>query len=73
MLLLMNQSKPADQRSNVFDYLLAEQWTNLTANDMRTALVNVVLENHRSQATQAQQVMSFLPIVTVVRPVGGHQ
>ena len=56
MLLLMNQSKPADQRSNAFDYLLAEQWTNLTANDMTTALVNVVLENHRSQATQAQQV-----------------
>ena len=31
--------------------MLGEQWFNLTAHDMRSALVNAVLENHRFQAT----------------------
>ena len=51
MLILMDKSRPTDQHENTFYYLLDEQWNNLTAHDMRAALVNVVLENHRSKAS----------------------
>ena len=51
MLILMDNSRPTDQHENTFYYLLDEQWNNLTAHDMRTALVNVVLENHRSKTS----------------------
>ena len=51
MLILMDKSRPTDQHENIIYYLLDEQWTNLTAHDMRTALVNVVLENHRSKTS----------------------
>ena len=51
MLILMHKSRPTDQHENTFYYLLDEQWNNLTAHDMRTALVNVVLENHRSKTS----------------------
>ena len=51
MIQLINQKRPADQKYNAFYYILGEQWFNLTAHDMRSALVNAVLENHRSQAT----------------------
>ena len=51
MILLISQNRPADQKYNAFCFIFSEQWFNLTAHDMRTALVNAVLENHRSQAT----------------------
>ena len=51
MILLISQNRPSDQKYNTFYFILGEQWFNLTAHDMRTALVNAVLENHRSQAT----------------------
>ena len=51
MLVLISQSRPADQKYNAFYYITDEQWSNLTTHDMRSALVNAVLENHRSQAT----------------------
>ena len=51
MILLIRQGRPADQKYNAFCLILGEQWFNLTAHDMRTALVNAVLLNHRSQAT----------------------
>ena len=50
MLQLIRQSRPADQTYNAFYYITDEQ-ANLTAHDMRSALVNAVLENHGSQAT----------------------
>ena len=51
MLMIMRQSRPADQKYNTFYYLLDEQWTSLIAHDMSSVLVNSVLENHGSQAT----------------------
>ena len=51
MILLISQNRPAHQKYIAFYFILGEQWFNLTAHDMRTALVNAVLENHRSQAT----------------------
>ena len=42
MILLISQNRPADQKYNVFYFILGEQWFNLTAHDMRTALVNAV-------------------------------
>ena len=49
MILLISQDRPADQKYNAFYYfILGEQRFNLRAHDMRTALVNAVLENHRS-------------------------
>ena len=51
MILLISQNRRADQKYNAFYFILDEQRFNLTAQDMRTALVNAVLENHRSQAT----------------------
>ena len=51
MLMHMSQSRPAGRRKNSFYYIMDEQWSNLTAHDMRSALVNAVLENHRCQAS----------------------
>ena len=51
MIQLISQKRPADQKYNTFYFILDEQWFNLTAHDMRSTLVNAVLENHRSQAT----------------------
>ena len=55
--LLINQDKPADPHSNRLYYVMAvtyvmdEQWTKLTAKDMRTALVNVKSEQRSSSRT----------------------
>ena len=51
MLLLISQNRPADQDYDAFDFILGDQWFNLTAHDMRSVLVNAVLEIHRSQAS----------------------
>ena len=51
MIQLISQKWPADQKDIAFYFILDEQWFNLTAHDMRSTLVNAVLENHRSQAT----------------------
>ena len=59
MILLLSQDTPADQKYNTFYFLLGEQWFNLTAHDMRTALVNEVLENHRSQTTHGTPMSNF--------------
>ena len=51
MILLISQNRPSNQKYNAFYFILGEQWFNLTAHDMRTALVSAVLENHSYQAT----------------------
>ena len=51
MILLISQNRPADQKYNAFYFILGEQWFNLTIHDMRVALVNAALKNHRTQAT----------------------
>ena len=40
MNLLIKQERPAEQKYNKLYYIMDEQWTKLTAHDMRTALVN---------------------------------
>ena len=59
MILLISQDRPADQKYNAFYYILDEQWFNLTAHDMRTALVNAVLVNHRSQTAPGTPMPHF--------------
>ena len=75
MLILMDKSRPTDQHENTFYYLLDERWTNLTAHDMRTALVNVVLENHRSKTspgTPMSHVTSPATTASVRSPVNSE-
>ena len=49
MNLLINQDRPADQKYNKPYHVIDEQWTRLTACDMRTALVNEKLEKQIQQ------------------------
>ena len=51
MIQLISQKRPADQKYNKFYFILDDQWVNLTAHDMRSTLVNAVLDIHRSQTT----------------------
>ena len=51
VIQLISQKRPADQKYNTFYLILDEQWFNLTAHQMRSTLVNAVLENHRTEAT----------------------
>ena len=51
MDLLINQDKPADQQGNRLYYAMDEQWTKLTAKDMKTALVNAKSEQRSSSRT----------------------
>ena len=52
MILLISQKRPADQNYNTFYFILDGQWFHLTAHDLRSTLVNAVLENHRSRQPQ---------------------
>ena len=51
MTLLISQDRPADQKYNLFHFILGEQLFKLTAIDMKTALINEMLENPRSNTT----------------------
>ena len=51
MIQLVSQKRPEHQKYNTFYFILDNQRFNLTAHDMRSTLVNAVLENHRSQTT----------------------
>ena len=51
MFLLIKRERPVDQKCNVLYILLDGQWFNLTAHDMKTALVNAGLEYHDPQIT----------------------
>ena len=51
MIQLISQKRLTYQKYNTFYFILDDQWFNLTAHDMRSTLVNAVLENHRSQTT----------------------
>ena len=59
MILLISQNRPSNQKYNAFYFILGEQSFNLTAHDMRTALVSAVLENHRSQKTPGTPMSNF--------------
>ena len=49
MNLLIKKGKSADQKCNVLYFLQDDHWFNLTAHDMKTALVNAGMEYHRPQ------------------------
>ena len=51
MDLLINQDKPEDQQHDKLYYVRNEQWTKITAKDMRTALVNAMSEQRSSSWT----------------------
>ena len=44
--VLIQRERPIDQKCNVLYFLLDDQWFNLTANDMKTTLVNGGMEYH---------------------------
>ena len=51
MNLLIKQDRPVDQKYNKLYYLMDEQWTKLTAQDMRSALVDEKFEKLSSHMT----------------------
>ena len=51
MNLLIKQDRPTDQKYNKLYYLMDEQWTKLTAHDMRSALVDEKFEKLSSHMT----------------------
>ena len=57
MNLLIKQERPTEQKYNKLYYIMDEQWTKLTAHDMRTALVN---ENWKTRI-HAQPLHLHLP------------
>ena len=56
MDLLINQDKPADQQGNRLYYVMDEQWTKLTAKDMRTAMVKMKSEQRSSSRTSMPSI-----------------
>ena len=59
MILLISQDRPADQNYNLFYFILGEQLFKLTAIDMKTAMINELLENPRSQRTPRSPMSNF--------------
>ena len=59
MILLIKKERPADQKCSVLYFILDDQWFNLTAHDMRTALVNAWLEYHEPQTTAGTPMSKF--------------
>ena len=51
MDLIINQDKPPNHQGNRLYYVMDEQWTKLTAKNMRTALVKVKSEQRSSSRT----------------------
>ena len=51
MTLLFSQDRPADQENNLYNFILGEQLFKQEAIDMKTALINEMLEISRSKAT----------------------
>ena len=51
MIMLFDQDRPADQKYNILYFTSGEQLFKLTDLDMKTALINEMLENPRSKAT----------------------
>ena len=64
MIHLIKQDRPVDQRYNAYYFILDEQWFSLAVHDMRSTLVNAVLENHRSQTTPG----TAMPLITSPPP-----
>ena len=56
-----HKERPADQKCNILYFVLDDQWLNLTAHDMRTALVNAGLEYHEPQTPPRLTVSNSTP------------
>ena len=53
MNILIKQNRPADKKYNKFYYVIDEQWLISTANDMRSALVDMKLDKQSTYRTHA--------------------
>ena len=65
MNLLIKQDRPDDEKYNKLYYLMDEQWTKLTAYDMRSALVDEKeekLNSHMSPATPCHMPHATLQV-----------
>ena len=51
MTLLIRKDRPADQKYNLFHFILGEQLFKLKTIDTKTVLINEMLENSRSKTT----------------------
>ena len=51
MTLVISQDRPDDQKYNLFHFILGELLLKLTAIDMKTVLINEMLENPRPMTT----------------------
>ena len=58
--LLISQDRPADQKYNLFHFILGEQLFKLMAIDMKTTLINEMLENPRSKTTPRTLKSKFM-------------
>ena len=69
MTLLISQERPADQKYNLLHFILGEQLFKLKAFDMKTALINEMLENPRSKTTPRtlKSKITFLSSSTSMR------
>ena len=59
MTILISQDRPADQNYKLFYFILGEQLFKLTAIDIKTALINELLENPRFQRTPRSPMSIF--------------
>ena len=66
MDLLINQDKPEDQQDDKLYYVRDEQWTKLTAKDMRTALVNAK-SKQRSSSRSLMPSFNTAPSTAPIR------
>ena len=61
MSLLIRQDRPNAQQHNLLYFISGNQLIKLTAHDMKSALVNEKLENHRSQTHSSKRVKVVNP------------
>ena len=63
MNILIKQNRPADQKYNKFYYVIDEQCLELTAHDMRSALVDMKLDKQSTYTTHTStsQMPHFSP------------
>ena len=72
MIMLFDQDRPADQKYNILYFTSGEQMFKLTDLDMKTALINEMLENPRSKAaprTLKSKITSPSPSASMRSPI----
>ena len=61
MSLLIRQDRPSAQKHNPLYFISGNQLFRLTAHDMKSALINEKLDNHRSQTTSSKRIKVVKP------------